>query len=235
MKLSINMWVRASGDPVLEAFDSWTLSIGDGTAETVGENFLLEIKPEMCIEIKSNTEFDQEAENKSMKKFVSKVFPDIQRNIEDSNWLEGRVILAPTNKKVDRINDMVSAAMPGRPIPLYSSDVLTHAADMYRYNTEYLNTLCPTGMPRHQLILKPGMPLMLLRNLNARAGLCNGTKLIFHRVLDSKLLECSISGGVHNRRKVLIPRISLRPKEGMFPFEWTRRQFPVRTAFAMVR
>ena len=34
-------------------------------------------------------------------------------------------------------------------------------------------------------------------------------------------------------RKVLIPRITLKPKEREFPFEWTRRQFPVRVAFAM--
>ena len=235
MKLSVNMRVRASGDPVLEAFDTWTLSIGDGTAETVGEDTLVEINPEVCVKIEANTDKHPNAERESMKKFVQRVFPDIDQNIKDAGWLQGRVILAPTNQKVDQINDLVSASLPGKPIPLYSSDTLDHAADMYRYSTEYLNTLCPTGLPRHQLILKPGMPLMLLRNLNAKAGLCNGTKLIFHRVLDNKLLECSISGGVHNKRRVLIPRISLRPKERMFPFDWTRRQFPVRTAFAMVR
>ena len=31
----------------------------------------------------------------------------------------------------------------------------------------------------------------------------------------------------------LIPRITLRPKDREFPFEWSRRQFPVRVAFAM--
>ena len=32
---------------------------------------------------------------------------------------------------------------------------------------------------------------------------------------------------------VLIPRIMLRSKDREFPFEWSRRQFPVRVAFAM--
>ena len=32
---------------------------------------------------------------------------------------------------------------------------------------------------------------------------------------------------------MLIPRITLRPKDKEYPFEWTRRQFPVRIAFAM--
>jgi hypothetical protein len=234
MKLTVNMRVQASGDPVLEAFDNWTLSLGDGTAETVGE-CLVEIEEDMCVEIRPNTDEEPEAEITSMKSFVDKVYPDIERNITDTKWLEGRAILAPTNKKVDELNDLIAKSMPGPAIPLYSSDTLDNAADMYRYNTEYLNSLSPTGLPRHQLILKAGMPLMILRNICPKSGLCNGSRLIFHRVLSNKLLECSISGGEYNNRTVLIPRINLRPKERSFPMEWKRRQFPVRTAFSMVR
>ena len=64
-------------------------------------------------------------------------------------------------------------------------------------------------------------------------GLCNGTRLIFKRIHKTHLLECFIAGGEHKDRRVLIPRISLRPKDREFPFEWCRRQFPVRVAFAM--
>ena len=88
-------------------------------------------------------------------------------------------------------------------------------------------------MPNHRLFLKQGMPLMLLRNLNPKMGLCNGTRLIFHRIHKKYLLECSIVGGDFNNRKVLIPRITTRPRDREFPFEWCRRQFPVRVAFAM--
>merc|ERR1712240_285114 len=104
---------------------------------------------------------------------------------------------------------------------------------MQRYNIEYLNTLTPSGMPMHRLFLKKGMPLMLLRNLNPKMGLCNGTRLIFHKVHSNNLLECSITGGEFNSRKVLIPRITLKPKDKEFAFEWSRRQFPVRVCFAM--
>ena len=64
-------------------------------------------------------------------------------------------------------------------------------------------------------------------------GLCNGTRLIFHKVHKNYLLECSIFGGDVNNRKVLIPRIATKPKDREYPFEWSRRQLPVRTAFAM--
>ena len=86
----------------------------------------------------------------------------------------------------------------------------------------------PNGFPPHSLKLKPNMPLMLLRNLDQKQGLCNGTKLVFLEVLDNKLLKCKLS----NNKEVLIPRIVLRPKLGEYPFEWNRRQFPVKMAFA---
>ena len=77
------------------------------------------------------------------------------------------------------------------------------------------------------------MPLMLLRNLNPKKGLCNGTRLIFQRLHKTHLLECTIAGGEFDNRIVLIPRITLQPKEKEFAFEWSRRQFPVRVSFAM--
>ena len=233
MKLDINMRVRASGDLELQRFDDWVLSLGDGTAPTVKDTDLVEIDDDLCLKIESNTDKDIEAETRSMKRFTEMVFPNIEENMADQRWLEGRAILAPTNKKVDELNDLVTDSLPGDPIMLSSSDFLEDQGDTFRYSTEYLNTLSPTGLPRHQIFLKPGMPLMLMRNLCPQRGLCNGTRLIFLRCHGNKLLECTISGGEHGGRTVLIPRITLHPKEGMFPFNWSRRQFPVRTAFAI--
>ena len=71
---------------------------------------------------------------------------------------------------------------------------------------------------------------MLLRNLNPRQGLCNGTRLIYDTCIDKKLLQCRIVG---SDRVVLIPRITFIPKVNEYPFEWQRRQFPVRPAFAI--
>ena len=70
---------------------------------------------------------------------------------------------------------------------------------------------------------------MLLRNLNPHLGLCNGTKLVFEKALDNKVLQCRLSG---SGRTVLIPRIIFIPKANEYPFEWHRRQFPVKPAFA---
>ena len=233
MKLDINMRVRASGDLELQRFDDWVLSLGNGTAPTVKDTDLVEIDNDLCHKIESNTNNDIEAETRSMKRFTEMVFPNIEENMADHSWLEGRAILAPTNKKVDELNDLVTDSLPGDPIILSSSDFLDDQGDTFRYSTEYMNTLSPAGLPRHQICLKPGMPLMLMRNLCPQKGLCNGTRLLFQTLHGNKLLECIISGGKHGGRTVLIPRITLHPKEGMFPFNWSRRQFPVRTAFAI--
>ncbi|UYV61931.1 hypothetical protein LAZ67_1007096 [Cordylochernes scorpioides] len=43
------------------------------------------------------------------------------------------------------------------------------------YSTEFLNSLTPRGMPPYLLSFKVGAIVMLLRNLNPKQGLCNGT------------------------------------------------------------
>ena len=164
-----------------------------------------------------------------MKKFCGLVFPVIETQFTTPGWFEGRSILAPTNKEVDSVNDMMQDWLPGSGIKLSSADTLENPNDSFRFNTEYLNTLRPNGFPQHMLDLKSGMPLMLLRNINPRQGLCNGTRLMFDRTIDNKLLQCRIVG---SNRMVLIPRITFIPKLGEYPFQWQRRQFPVRPAFA---
>ena len=194
------MRVRASGDPRLEDFDRWTLSIGDGLANNINGQF--SIPEENYFRIIPNTNTDNKAEENSMKEFCDTVFPSLPTNLSTPGYLDGKCILAPTNKEVDTINDLLETRVPGNSIQLSSADSLDDYRDVMRFNTEYLNTLTPNGFPRHLLKLKPGMPLMLLRNLNPKEGLCNETRLIFQRCLNNKLLVCNIIG---TGKEVLIP------------------------------
>ena len=184
LKLTENMRVGASGDPILEDFDRWALKIGNGWEINGG----VPIPEAMITDIKSNTKEEPKNEAISMKKFCQEVFPDIEVNINKPGWLEGRTILAPTNKEVDALNDVMQAWLPQGGVQLQSADTLENPADTFRFNSEYLNTLRPNGFPRHALHLTPGMPLMLLRNINPRQGLCNGTRLIFDKCIENKLL-----------------------------------------------
>ena len=138
--------------------------------------------------------------------------------------------MASTNVEVDSLNELIQGWLPGTGVKLQSADTLENPEDCFRFNTEYLNTLRPNGFPQHLLSLKPGMPLMLLRNLSPRQGLCNGTRIIFEKCVQNKLLQCRV---VETNQTVFIPRITFIPKVNEYPFEWQRRQFPVRPAFAM--
>ena len=132
LKLTENMRVRASGDPVLEEFDKWTLSIGNGS-DLKG---FVQIPETMVTKIKPNTKEDSKNEEKSMKKFCEEVFPDLKNNIDKAGWLEGRTILAPTNKEVDALNDVMQDWLPEDGIKLHSADTLENPEDTFRFNTE---------------------------------------------------------------------------------------------------
>ena len=104
--------------------------------------------------------------------------------------------------------------------------------DRFDIPQEYLNTLSPSGMPPHQLKIKVGCPVMLLRNLQPQQGHCNGTKYIV-TVLHDNIIEAVVAGGSYKGNKLFIPRIPIKPTDGTFPFDMTRRQFPLRPCFAI--
>lgn len=230
-RLSENMRVaNAIGDrSELEAFAAWLLRLGEGALDHDADDSIT-LEPEMCME-----------EGADLDALVNWVFPDLASRCQarDGAWLAERAILAPLNARVDKINDAISEAFPGDAWECASADATVESDDALAVPTELLNTFDVSGMPKHKLNLKAYMPVMLLRNLNPRAGLCNGTRLLVHEVINGRLLKAEIASGMpvdqggHRGNIVYIPRITLYPEEGAFPFEWCRRQFPVRVAFAM--
>ncbi|KAJ0492865.1 putative DNA helicase, nucleic acid-binding, P-loop containing nucleoside triphosphate hydrolase [Helianthus annuus] len=77
-----------------------------------------------------------------------------------------------------------------------------------------------------------GVPIMLLRNINLKNGLCNGTRL---RVLylGDKVIEAEIISGANIGTRTFIRRLSLSPSKKKIPFKFKRRQFLVAVSFAM--
>ncbi|XP_026450717.1 ATP-dependent DNA helicase PIF1-like [Papaver somniferum] len=98
--------------------------------------------------------------------------------------------------------------------------------------TEFLNNLSPPGSPPFKLDLKVGCPIMLLRNLAPKEGLCNGTILVVTRcgrhVIKAKIITGEKAGEV-----VFIPRITFQPLASELNTQMERRQFPIRVAYAM--
>ena len=217
-----NMRARRAAGPdgqQLRSFCNWLLELGEGRAEGPEDEFV-QLPPHLVMDADIDAVIDW-------------VFDELAGRHGDREWMASRAVLAPRNTRVDELNDAVTERFPGEAVRLLSADSLVEDSDELDIPHEYLNTLCAPGFPPHCLTLKPGMPLMLLRNLSATDGLCNGTRLIAGRVLRPRLLEATIACGKNAGRQVFIPRLPLQPPEDAFPFRWERRQFPVRPAFAM--
>ncbi|XP_057734423.1 uncharacterized protein LOC130949817 [Arachis stenosperma] len=98
--------------------------------------------------------------------------------------------------------------------------------------TDVLNSINCSGFPNHQLKLKIGVPVILLRNIDQSNGLCNGTRLQVRR-LGNHVIECNILTGDKCGEVVLIPRMNMAPNNETLPFRFQRRQFSLVVSFAM--
>ena len=172
-------------------------------------------------------------ESQELSDFVNEIYPGVEHNYTDAEWLKGRAILAPKNEDVDAINAEVMRRLPGDERNFVSADSTTDDTSGL-WSTDILNTFEPAGMPPHELKLKQGCVVMLLRNLHATRGLCNGTRLIVVKMTRNTLV-CRILTGRKDslNNLVVIPRVKLQSAKGELPCTLTRLQFPVRVAFGM--
>ena len=100
------------------------------------------------------------------------------------------------------------------------------------FPVEYLNSLSLSGLPNHQIMLKKGVVIMLLRNINQNIGLCNGTRMVVTQCLKWSIEAKIITGGNMGTRH-FIPRFSMSPTDTRLPFMLRRRQLPISLCFAM--
>uniref|UniRef100_A0A3Q7GU07 Uncharacterized protein n=1 Tax=Solanum lycopersicum TaxID=4081 RepID=A0A3Q7GU07_SOLLC len=154
-------------------FDKWLLQIGDGSFYSDVDNDLIKVPTDICIM----------PSNDPIGSIVDAVYPSLLQKYNDPTYLQEREILTPKNEMVHELNDTIMKMIQGEGRTYFSSDnvckssVNTNDEDLL-YPTEFLNSLRFPGIPNHEVQLKVGTPVMLLRNLNQSEGLCNGTRLI---------------------------------------------------------
>lgn len=95
--------------------------------------------------------------------------------------------------------------------------------------TTFINSLSAIGVPDHELILKPGALVILIKNLSFTDRLVNGTKLIVTGI-STFLIEAQVPGA---EETVMIPRVAFRFEAGRSGIPITRRQFPLKLAYAV--
>ncbi|GFY31477.1 ATP-dependent DNA helicase [Trichonephila clavipes] len=165
----------------------------------------------------------------SIDELMQKVFPKHCTKLQNHQWLSTRAILAAKNIDVNTINFTIQNGIPSETTTYKSIDTVENQDEVVNYPTEFLNSLDLPGMPPHVLILKIGVPIILLRNINP-PRLCNGTRLSVKKIMNN-VIEATLLTRKFKGEDVLLPRIPMIPTD--MPFEFKRLQFPVRLAFAM--
>lgn len=183
---------------------------------------------------------------------IQQIYPDIQQNYKDPDFMTERAILLGINTDVNHLNHLASTYFPGDSKVYLSADSVLNKQQENRYSTEFLNKISASGMPEHRLSLKVHQPIILLRNIAQKKGLCNGTRLTikrFHKHIivavistgkmkgNIRILNCfkffKLFSNFNVGKEFLIPKLSLTPSDLDYPFSLRRVQFPIRSAFAM--
>ena len=241
--LTTNMRLVNSSPEVIE-YANYIMRIGNGKEKTypqIGEDMVLIPK-----NIKSGA--------KNLKEFCNEIFPDVNKIVKEGllnegiegqfdwkSWLMERFIICGTNEDCQEINDLLMKELDGQIMIYQSADKVVESVDSdgnettnneARFPTEYLNTLRASSMPPHILMLKPGCPIKLMRNLDPANGHCNGSRYVV-KALSKKIITAELAVGPHKGNIIHIPRIVFQPDDKNIPVEFQRRQFPIRQSFAV--
>jgi hypothetical protein len=217
--LRTNMRVRDATSPQDQAFVEW---IGN-----------LSYSSELCGQIELPAYLSQ---TQDVLNLIRKIYPDnvLSRPVTDQSTFKGRVLLFTLNQSVTKLNHIVISRFPGvsRTYNAIDSTDLSEGEDIEELPVKHLQSIDLPSLPPSKLKLKVGVPVMLLRNLCPKEGLCNGSRMVITS-LRNHCIEGRLLGGDFDGQLRTIPRIKLSSGEKDLTFTLTRKQFPVRLCFAM--
>lgn len=216
LRLTQNMRVRLGGNLNAQEFAKVLLEIGEGRLPET--NGMVQLPHNLCQFVSS------------IEELIHSVYGDLRQIAHTENsWVCERAILTPKNEQASSINRLILSEIEGQEKVYTSINTVIDQGNATVYPVEFLNSLSASGLPAHSIVLKVGIPIMLLQNLTP-PKLCNGTRLKVVS-LQRNLIEAEILTGCGAGESVFIPRIPLIPNN--FPFQFKRLQFPVSVCFAM--
>jgi hypothetical protein len=171
---------------------------------------------------------------------IQRVYGDMinQPHIPPINFFHDRVILAPRNDDICRLNNTILCSLSGEEQTYTSADSYTIDSpdDVINQNisVEFLHSLDASGLPVTHFRIKLGCPVILLHNIDKKCGLCNSIWAVITQ-MSNRLLQVHVLTGDHAGETALIPQNTLTPSLTNIDFaiKLKRRQFPIQLAFAM--
>ena len=137
-----------------------------------------------------------------------------------------------TNAAVDEHNAAILERMQGKVLRFYSFNRISSEDKTSHQNllsTDFMAQIQQAGVPPHVLTLKIGCVCTVERNLLLNEKVAHNTKVILQRVANHYL---EVLNPVTKRRH-LIPRITFQMRVPKTSLTFTRRQYPLRAAYAI--
>ena len=189
--------MRLQHTPDQTQFAQWLLDIGHGCN----------------MDDRGNVQLPQSMITYHEQDLINQIYGDICNApcLPPPEYFLHHAILAPRNSDVEQTNQKILDNLPGQELTYHSADSVENGPNAHdNVPEDFLRSLRPSSLPLSQLKVKIGCPLMLLRNLDPKKGLCNGTRMVLLCAYP-RILEVSIIGSDHNGEKAFIPRITLKP------------------------
>ncbi|XP_016206424.1 uncharacterized protein LOC107646781 [Arachis ipaensis] len=156
----------------LREFADWILSIRDGRCGSSIDGIdKIKIPDDILI-------YDWDDPISSICKAT---YPELFCGSSCVSNVKDKAILAPTLQLVDEINNNMISLNPFEARTYYSSDTVSESEtnnDILAsiHTPEFLNTIRCSGVPNHEIFVKIGTLIMLLRNIDHSVGLYLRTK-----------------------------------------------------------
>ncbi|XP_021977099.2 ATP-dependent DNA helicase PIF6-like [Helianthus annuus] len=227
--MCLTIGAESSNMESIREFAKWLIDIGEGNVGDDNDgDAIIEIPDDLLI-----TNICDPTQS-----LIDFVYPSINEQFRIPGFFSERAILAPKNEVVHEINDRLLSLFPGDAKEylncnsIRQTEQILDSFQQSLYSTKKLNALKISGLPNHRLVLKVGVLVMVLRNIDQPKGLCNGTRLqitfLGKRVIEAEVISCGNIG-----TRVFIPRINMIPSDKKIPFQFQRRQFSLSVCFAM--
>lgn len=167
----------------VENFSKWLLEIGDGVLGTPDIEDPINTKG-----ITIPSQFLIPYNDKAIGKLINFIYDESTLKNPLQTNISQKAIVCPKNETADIINTIILGMTSTNNVTYLSVDSITPLASNEEqtdilYPIEYLNLLNFNGLPPHKLELKVNAPIILIRNIDQTAGLCNGTRLIITQLL----------------------------------------------------
>lgn len=166
------------------------------------------------------------------------LYDQLDYKITSQDWNElakyyaERCLITPLNHTVDEVNQFLNDRAGGEFMISLSFD-WREEEEGEPLGEEFFNSFDSPGFSRRRLVLRKGIPMMIIRNLSVAHGLCNGTRVLITG-FSPAVLQCLLITGSQSGEEILLPKIKLfHEPDSSMPVRFSRYQFTVVNAFCL--